>query len=52
MQELNLGSNNLQTSGAIKIANSLQMSSSLTKLSIDHNNLTYKAADDIAALIS
>ena len=52
MQELNLGSNNLQTSGAIQIANSLQMISSLTKLSIEHNNLTYQAADDIAAVIS
>ena len=51
LQELNLGSNNLQTLGIIKIARNLQQISSLTKLYIDHNNITDEAADDIAAVI-
>ena len=49
---MDIGSNNFQASGIIKIAKSLQRISSLTKLYIYHNNLTYKAADDIAAAIS
>ena len=52
LQELNLGSNNLQTSGTIKVAKSLQKISSLTKLYINHNNITHEAADDIAAVVS
>ena len=52
LQELSLGSNNLQTSGIIKIARSLQKISSLTKLYINHNNISHEAADDIAAAIS
>ena len=52
LQELNLGGNNLQALGTIKIARSLQNISSLTKLYIDHNNITHEAADDIAAAIS
>ena len=52
LQELNLGSNYLQASGIIKIAKSLQQKIlSLTKLYINHNNITYEAADDIAAVI-
>ena len=47
LQELNLGRNNLQTSGAIKIAKALQKISTLTKLYINHNNITDDAADDI-----
>ena len=52
LQEVNLGYNNLQASGIIKIAGSLQKVSSLTKLYINHNNITHEAADDIAAVIS
>ena len=52
IQELNLGSNNLQSSGTIRIVKTLQKISSLTKLYIDHNNITDEAADDIAAAIS
>ena len=52
LQELNLGSNTLQTSGTIKIARSSQKISSLTKLYINHNNITHEAADDIATAIS
>ena len=51
LQELNLGSNDLRTSGTVKIAKSLQKISSLTKLYINHNNITHEAADDIAAVI-
>ena len=52
LQELNLGSNNLQASGIINIARSLQKISSLTKVYINNNNITDEAADDIAAAIS
>ena len=52
LQELNLGSNNLQTSGIIIIARTLQNISSLTKLYIHNNSITDEAADDIAAAIS
>ena len=52
LQELNLGSNNLQTSGTIKISRVLQKISSLTKLYINHNSITHEAADDISAAIS
>ena len=52
LQEINLGYNNLQASGIIKIAGSLQKLSSLTKLYINHNNITHEAAEDIAAVIS
>ena len=52
LQELNLGGNDLQGSGIMKIAKNLQNISSLTKLYIDHNDITDAAADDIAAVIS
>ena len=52
LQELNLGGNNFQALGTIKIAKSLQKISSLTKLYMNHNNITYEAADDIANAIS
>ena len=52
LQEINLGYNNLQASGIIKIAESLQKISSLTKFYINHNGITHEAADDIAAVIS
>ena len=52
LQEVNLGYNNLQASGIIKIAGSLQRISSLTKLYINHNSISHEAADDIAAVIS
>ena len=52
LQELNLDSTNLQTSGAIKITRGLQKISSLTKLCFHGNLITDGAADDIAAAIS
>ena len=52
LQELNLGGNNLQTSGTIKIAKGLQKISSLMKLCISYNNITDEAADDILMAIS
>ena len=52
LQELNLGSNNLQTSGTIKIAKALQKISTLIKLYIDRNCITDKAADDIGLALS
>ena len=53
LQEVNLGYNNLEASGIIKIAGSLQQKiSSLTKLYINHNSITHEAANDIAAVIS
>ena len=52
LQEVNLGYNNLQASGIIKIAGSLQKILSLTKLYINHNSISHEAADDIAAVIS
>ncbi len=52
LQELDVGSNDLQASGIIKISRGLQMISSLIKLCINHNNITDEAADDIAAAIS
>ena len=52
LKELNLGYNILQPLCIQKITGSLQKVSSLTKLYINHNNITYEAADDIAAVIS
>ena len=52
LQEVNLGGNNFQALGTIKIAKSLQKISSLTKLYVNHNNITHEAADDIADAIS
>ena len=52
LQELDLGNNDLQASGITKVSRSLQKISSLIKLYINHNNITDKAADDIAAVIS
>ena len=52
LQEFDIGRNNLQAVGAIKIAKRLQNISTLTKLYINHNNITDEAADDIATAIS
>ena len=52
LQELNLDSTNLQTSGAIKITRGLRKISTLTKLCFHGNLITDGAADDIAAAIS
>ena len=52
LQELNINGNDFKTSGAITIAKSLQKVSTLTKLYMDSNNITYEAADDISAAIS
>ena len=52
LQELNLVCNDLQASGIIRVAGCLQKISSLTTLYINHNIITHKAADHIAAAIS
>ena len=49
LQELYVGENNLQASGAMKIAKGLQNTSSLTILNISNNE---EAVDDIAAVLS
>ena len=51
LQELNISKNNLQSTGAIKIAKALQTISTLTKLNISDNYIADEAADDIAAAI-
>lgn len=52
LQELNVGGNCLQSSGAIVILRSLQRISSLIKLDLNESNITDKAANDIASAIS
>ena len=52
MQELDVSSNGLQTTGAIKLARALQNISTLTNLYINNNNIKDEAADDIAAALS
>ena len=52
LRDLNIGGNDLQASGIIVIARSLQKISSLRKLYINHSNITNKAADNIGAAIS
>ena len=52
LQQLNLDSNHLKTLGIFKILRSLQEISSLKILCLNHNDITYTAADDIAAIIS
>ena len=52
LQEFDIGGNNLQASGTTKIAKGLQKISTLTKLYINYNKISYEAADDIAAAIS
>ena len=47
-----LGGSNLQASGIIKIAKSLQNTSSLTTINVYNNYISKKAADDIAAVLS
>ena len=51
LQELDIGSNNLQAQGATIILNSLQKISSLTTLYINNNTITEEVADDIAAVV-
>ena len=50
LEVLHLDGNDLQTEGAIKIAKSLQATSSLTHFGISHNRISSEAADDIAAV--
>ena len=52
IQELDIGSNNLQTQGATIILKSLQKISSLTALCINYNIIAKEVADDIAAVVS
>ena len=51
LKEFSFSKNNLQSTGAIKIAKALQYVSTLTKLNISNNYITDEAADDIAAAI-
>ena len=52
LQELDINSNNLKATGAIKIFKVLQGIVALRKLCISNNSITNKAADDIAATLS
>ena len=52
LQEFDISGNNLRALGAVKTVKSLQKISTLTKLYISNNKITYKAAYDIAAAIS
>ena len=52
LQDLEISKNNIQSTGAIKIAKSLQQNvSTLTKLYITNNSITSEAAIDIATAI-
>ncbi|XP_065916596.1 uncharacterized protein [Dysidea avara] len=48
---LNLGNNNLQTTGIIKVTKCLQNITTLTKLYLHSNNITEEAADYVAVVI-
>ena len=48
---MDLGGNNLQSAGAVKIAKGLQNVSDLTIFYISNNNISEEAADDIAAVL-
>ena len=52
LQEFDFSKNNLQSTGAIKIAKALQNISILTKLYLNNNHITDLAADDIATVLS
>ena len=52
LQLLDVSSNYLQAQGATIILKGLQKISSLTTLYISNNNITYEAADDIAAIVT
>ena len=52
LQSLDLGGNDLQGIGTIKISNSLKYTSTLTELNISNNNITQIAADDLAAVLN
>jgi len=52
LQILSLNDNNLQTTGAIKVAVGLQNTSCLRVLNMSNNNIGYEAADSIAAVLS
>ena len=45
-----IGDNDLQESGAMKVAKSMQSTSNLTVINISNNNVSKDAADDIAGL--
>ena len=52
LQEFNLCANMVQVLGMLKISRSLLNILSLTKLYINHNNITYRTAGNIAVVIS
>ena len=51
LKELDLSNNNLHAEGVSKIFSTLEVST-LTKFNFSHNNITDKAADDIATFLS
>ena len=51
LQEFDIGSNNLEASGIITIASSLQKISTVTKLFLHDNNITNEAVDDTAGAL-
>ena len=52
LEELDLGRNNLQTAGAIKIFQGIMHISTLTKLNIAHNMITNEATEYILSVMS
>ena len=52
LQEFDIGRNHLQASAIANIAKGLQKISTLTKLCINNNSITYEAVDDIVGAIS
>ena len=52
LQEFDIGKNHLQASSVIKVAKGLQKLSTLKKLCINNNQITYEAACHIANVIS
>ena len=51
LKELYLGSNNLKTTGAIKICQALKNLSTLQALSLNSNSITTEAASEICNVI-
>ena len=52
LHEINIGENNLLTTGVQKIMKALQEINSLRKLCLGNNKITGEVADDIAAVVS
>lgn len=52
LQEVYLGGNNLQKTGAISIAKALRCTKSLAILALENSNISDEASDDLAAVLS